>query len=841
MKKRQLRACEPRIPAGDAVATSCAYCGVGCGLVVHHDGGGQLRLTGDAEHPANQGRLCLKGATLLSTLDDEGRILAPEVHGRVAPWDDALDAVARTFRDTIRAHGPEAVAFYVSGQLLTEDYYVANKLMKGFLGSANIDTNSRLCMAAPAVAQRRAFGADAVPGCYEDLDLCDLVVLVGSNLAECHPVLHRRLVERKAGGAGPKLVVIDPRRSATARDADLFLPLAPGSDAALFLGLLHHLKKHDALDLVYLERHVRGFGEAFAAARDWTIPLTARTTGLPEELVVRFFSLFTRTARTVTLYSQGVNQSTSGTDKIAAILNCHLATGRLGRPGMGPFALTGQGNAMGGREVGGLATQLAAHMGFDDPDDHAAVSAFWQAPALASRPGLTALEIFAAVRSGKIKALWIMATNPLVSLPDATEAERALRRCPFVVVSECFRASVTTRLAHVLLPALGWGEKDGTVTNSERLIARQRAFRAPPGQARADWWILTQVARRMGFATAFPYERPAEIFREHATLTTVRNGGRRVFDIGALAELSDAAYDALRPCQWPVGKATRQGTARLFSDGRFSTQDGRAVMATVSHRPPAHTPDGDFPFVLTTGRVRDQWHTMTRTGRVARLCLEDAEPFAALHPDDAAPLLVEEASGLVRITSRWGSFVARVRSSPEQARRTLFAPFHWSEAQGVGITVNAAVNPDADPLSGQPELKHTPVKVEPFRARWHGVVLTRGGLDFTGLPFWLRVERPAFVRHELAATEPPPRFAAWLARRLGVDAPAPAIELSDTGGAGYRAAWLKEGRVECLAFFTTSAPLPRRTLLESWFEKTSLTALDRLAILSCGPLKECAS
>src|SRR5579863_2199505 len=515
--------------------TTCAYCGVGCGVLARARADGSAEIKGDPEHPANFGRLCSKGSALGETLSLNGRLLRPIVGGVESGWNEALDLVARRFKETIAAHGPDSVAFYVSGQLLIEDYYVANKLMKGFIGSANIDTNSRLCMASSVAGHRAAFGSDTVPGVYEDFEEADLVVLVGSNLAWCHPVLFQRLMAARERRA-MQLIVVDPRRTPTAAAADLHLAIAPDSDVALFAGLLRHLAQSKAISPDFVGAHTTGSPEAFAAAEPMSPEAVAATTGVPLADIARFFELFAATEKVVTVYSQGVNQSASGTLKVNAIINCHLATGRIGRPGMGPFSVTGQPNAMGGREVGALSNQLAAHMEFA-PENSDALARFWGTRQVVTRPGLKAVELFHALAEGRIKALWIMATNPAVSLPDLGRVREALARCEFLVVSDAVRATDTTRYARVLLPAAWWGEKNGTVTNSERRISRQRPFLPPSGQARPDWWIITQVAQRMGYRQAFGYESPAEIFREHARLSGFENRGRRAFDIGLLSTL----------------------------------------------------------------------------------------------------------------------------------------------------------------------------------------------------------------------------------------------------------------------------------------------------------------
>ncbi|MGL5447642.1 MAG: molybdopterin-dependent oxidoreductase, partial [Rhabdaerophilum sp.] len=461
--------------AGTTIRTTCPYCGVGCGVLATPQPDGSVAIAGDPDHPANFGRLCSKGSALGETLSLDDRLLYPEIEGRRASWDQALDLVAQRFSETVAEHGPDSVALYVSGQLLTEDYYVANKLMKGFIGSANIDTNSRLCMASSVAGHRRAFGTDTVPGTYADLEESDLVVLTGSNFAWCHPVLFQRLLvarEKK----GTRIVVIDPRRTMTAEAADLHLALEPDSDLPLFLGLLNHLNQAGLRDEKYLAAYVGDTAPALAIAAEFPVARVAAECGLKAKDITRFYEMFAGTKKIVTVYSQGINQSVSGSDKVNAIINCHLFTGRIGHPGMGPFSITGQPNAMGGREVGGLANMLAAHMDIENAGHRDIVQRFWKSPVIAQKPGLKAVDLFRAVGEGKIKALWIMATNPADSLPDADAVQMALKSCPFVVVSDAIRQTDTTRFAHVLLPAAAWAEKDGTVTNSERRISRQRRF-----------------------------------------------------------------------------------------------------------------------------------------------------------------------------------------------------------------------------------------------------------------------------------------------------------------------------------------------------------------------------
>lgn len=692
-----------------AVRTTCPYCGVGCGVLARPDG----TISGDPDHPANLGRLCSKGSALGETISLDGRLLSPRVHGVDSDWDSTLDLVARKFSEAVAKHGPDSVAFYVSGQLLTEDYYVANKLMKGFIGSANIDTNSRLCMASSVAGHRRAFGSDTVPGQYEDFEDADLVVLVGSNLAWCHPVLFQRLSAAKDARPGMKVVVIDPRRTATASIADLHLAIRPDGDAALFNALLAEIDRRDLIDSNYTTAHVDGLAGALASAAA-SDPLSS---GLSRAEIDAFVDLWCSTEKVVTLYSQGVNQSSCGTDKVNAILNCHLATGRIGRPGMGPFSMTGQPNAMGGREVGGLANMLACHLEIENPDHRHAVQGFWNAPHMPERQGLKAVDLFQACSDGRIKALWIMSTNPAVSLPGADQVAEAIRAVPFTVVSDIIEDTDTNRLCDVLLPATGWGEKSGTVTNSERRLSRQRAFLPKPGQARPDWDIVSEVGRRMGWHDAFDYASEAEIFREYAALSGVAALLGRDFDISGLADLSDDAYDRLSPTIWPVPRGgTRKD--RFFADGGFFHETGRARMLPIV--PPA--PRSALPgtqVVLNTGRVRDHWHTMTRTGRAPRLGSHLAEPYLEIHPEDAEAAMLAPAD-LVEVTSNHGRAVLRVMITDRARPGSAFAPMHWTGVTSALGRVNALVAPVTDPVSGQPASKTSSVALKRYTACWYG-------------------------------------------------------------------------------------------------------------------------
>lgn len=819
-----------------AVRTTCPYCGVGCGVLATVDSAGTVRVTGDPDHPANLGRLCSKGSALGETIDLEGRLLYPEVDGIQTDWDTALTRVAGRFQSVIREHGPEAVAFYVSGQLLTEDYYVANKLMKGFIGSANIDTNSRLCMSSAVAGYKRAFGTDTVPCSYEDLERAKLIVLAGSNTAWCHPVLYQRIVKAREEHSDLRVIVIDPRRTGTCDSADLHLAIAPGTDATLFNGLLVHLERQGEANSLFLNGAVDGVEDALAAARADAPDLddVARRCGLSVEAVAEFYRLFARTERVVTLYSQGINQFSMGTDKVNSIINCHLYTGRIGRTGMGPFSMTGQPNAMGGREVGGLSNQLAAHMELDEAEHRDRVQRFWHSPVIAQRAGFKAVDMFDAVAAGRIKALWVMATNPAVSLPDSERVRQALARCEFLVVSDCVRHTDTTAYAHVLLPASAWGEKDGTVTNSERRISRQRAFLPAPGAAQPDWWIVSEVARRMGYAAAFEYASPAQVFREHAALSAFENDGQRDFDLGGLAGVSDAQYANLQPVQWPLPAAGARGV-RLFADGRFFTPNGRARMIAVTGKTPASATDTDYPLVLNTGRVRDHWHTLTRTGKSPRLSAHSIEPYAEIHPDDAARYELREGA-LAEVSSRYGRAVVRVRISAAQRPGSVFVPIHWNRQFSSLISVDGLIGPHTDPLSGQPEFKFTPVSVQPYAAKWYGFLMSCRRLELRHAEYWACAKGSGFWRYEIAGREP---AADWTrcARELlcAADAQVEWTEFFDPATRRYRGARLVNGRLESCVFIGAEPELPPRDWLAELFAVDTLDSAQRARLLSGRP------
>jgi assimilatory nitrate reductase catalytic subunit len=820
-------------PALRATRTACPYCGVGCGVLATPDGRGGAAISGDPEHPANFGRLCSKGSALGETLGLENRLLYPLIRCRKGSmeriaWSDALDHVAHRLAHIIARDGPGAVAFYLSGQLLTEDYYVANKLMKGFIGSANVDTNSRLCMASSVAGHRRAFGADTVPGIYEDLDEADLLVLVGSNAAWCHPVLFQRMLASKQR-RGARMVVIDPRRTDTAVDADLFLGLKPGTDTALFAGLLAYLADTGALDRDYIEHHTSGFEEALARAKNiaGSGAATALATGLAEQDVAAFFQMFANTPRVVTLYSQGVNQSAQGTDKVNAILNCHLATGRIGKPGASPFSLTGQPNAMGGREVGGLANQLAAHMGFT-PGDIDRVRRFWKAPRIATHEGLKVVQMFEAIGRGEIKALWVMGTNPAVSLPDADSARAALKKLELFVVSENVVSNDTVNAgAQVLLPAQAWGEKSGTVTNSERRISRQRAFLAPPGETRPDWWIVSEVAKRLGFGAAFDFDSAADIFREHAALSAFENNGGRDFDIGALKSVSDEAFDMMAPVLWPHRLGDTEPQQRFFADGGFFANDHKARFIAPEIPGLRTETTAGRPLRLNTGRIRDQWHTMTRSGLSPRLGQHLPEPFVEVHPDDAARYGVVD-DGFARVVTDYGQCILKVVVSERQQRDMLFAPIHWSEATASAARVGALVAPFTDPFSGQPENKATPASITPFEYVFRGFALSRAKLELPDHTWWARVRLGGGYGYLLADNADLSGWSSWLRSVAGQDL----AEYRDFGGGVYRAASFAADGIETCLFLGPARDAGDWNVVKDLFAAGALSDDQRRMLLS---------
>jgi len=711
--------------------STCPYCGVGCGVIIESDGAQITGVRGDPEHPANFGRLCTKGSTLHLTASAavtmQTRLLQPMQRAtrgsapEAISWDGALDVAVEKFSQVIRDHGPDAVGFYVSGQLLTEDYYVFNKLAKGLVGTNNIDTNSRLCMSSAVAGYKKTLGADAPPACYDDLNHAECLFIVGSNTAWAHPILFRRIEDAKAANPAMKIIVADPRRTDTVEIADLFLPIQPGTDVMLFNGMLHLMLWEGWTDSRYIAEHTHGFDALKATVRDCTPDHVAQVCGISKEDLLQAARLFATSAATLSLYCQGLNQSSSGTAKNAALINLHLATAQIGKPGAGPFSLTGQPNAMGGREVGGLANLLSAHRDLANPQHRAEVAALWGVPDVPQRPGKTAVEMFQAAADGEIRALWIACTNPAQSMPDQATVRRALQRCEFVVVQEAFSTTATCDYADLLLPATTWGEKEGTVTNSERRISRVRTAVPAPGEARDDWTIGVAFARRLEEElgrtnTLFPYANAESVWNEHRESTR----GRDLDITGMSYAMIEAA-----PQQWPLREGESTGRARLYEDGIFPTPDGRARFVDTPYKAVAEAREARYPFSLNTGRLRDQWHGMSRTGTLGRLFGHAAEPTVQMHPQDMARRQIAEGD-LVHVTSRRGSIVVPVSGSSEVGLSQAFIAMHWggeylsgSSSTGTRLAgVNALTTPSFCPDSKQPELKHAAVKILKAELPW---------------------------------------------------------------------------------------------------------------------------
>lgn len=857
----------PPIDSADlttTVRTTCPYCGVGCGVLASVDMVGNISVKGDSEHPANFGKLCSKGSALAQTLGTERRLTQPYYQNKLASmqqqqampldhampldtasssstmtvstikplientdWNTVLEDIAGRLNDTIEKHGRDSIMFYVSGQLLTEDYYVANKFIKGFIGNNNIDSNSRLCMSSAVAGHKRAFGADLVPGNYEDLEACDLLVLVGSNMAWCHPILFGRFLAAKKADPSKKLIVIDPRRTDSCEFADLHLPIAAGTDTHLYNGLLHYLEQQGCQDDEYVKQSL-GVADAVDAAKMWTIDKVASACQVPIDSIRQFYELIAANDKTVTAFSMGVNQSKSGTDKVNAIINTHLFTGRVGKVGASPFSLTGQPNAMGGREVGALANLLAAHLDLGNAEHRQLVADFWESPqAIAPEVGVKACDAADAILDGRIKAIWIMATNPVVSLPEADRLRQALAQCDLVIVSDCSVDSDTVQCADIVLPAQGWGEKSGTVTNSERRISRQRTLMPAVGVAKPDWWILSQVATRMGL-TGFDYQDPSEIFDEHVALTAYRNDGHEnnplvsnknqprflnlsndlpdfATDIKAITEvahnsqpvhkptqlsaLSVEDYDAMLPFQWGGKRISMINTADKSTEHLSKQTDSctKAQLIAITpsddaslpnlhrhkrkyrghynsdnrqpsnqHAQPISQADSDellalnqpaIDLRLITGRLRDQWHTMTRTGLAPQLNQHQSVPTLTVHPEDAQQLGLA-TDNFVQLHRRYNDGViadsdpnhstvstalasdvpvsqvlAQVTISDAMRVGDAFMPMHWSNAFASFSRMGTLIPTVVDPHSGQPELKNSAISITTVPMQAFGKIL----------------------------------------------------------------------------------------------------------------------
>ena len=775
------------------VKSTCPYCGVGCGLLVatHED---QITgVRGDPGHPANRGRLCSKGSTLHLTaaraVQLQTRLLEPRMRAsrhadpagpmRNVSWDEALDHVADRFAALIRDHGPDSVAFYISGQLLTEDYYVFNKLAKGLIGTNNVDTNSRLCMSSAVTGYKATLGADAPPACYDDIDHADCLFIAGSNTAWAHPVLFRRIEDAKAANPALKIVVVDPRRTATADCADLFIPILPGTDVALFNAMLHVLIWEDLVDTHYIAAHTSGFGALKTAVRDCTPAWAARICGIDERQVIAAARMFGESKAVLSLYCQGLNQSSAGTAKNAALIHLHLATGQIGKPGAGPFSLTGQPNAMGGREVGGMANLLSAHRDLDNAEHRAEVAKLWGIDDVPSKPGKTAVEMFDAIADGSIKAVWIACTNPAQSLPQQKRVHAALRRAELVVVQDAYKTIATMQHADVMLPATPWGEKDGTVTNSERRISRQHAAVPALGDSRDDWRIAVDFARRLeqrltpGRPSLFPYETVEQVWNEHRESTRGRD-----LDITGL---SYARLETEGPQQWPCSDVSGMSVERLYTDGIYPTADGRARFVDVQYKAAVDAIDARFPLILNTGRLRDQWHGMSRTGTVPRLFAPEPEPALEMAAGDMDRRHLANGD-LAYVTSRRGSQIVPVRANASMRSGQTFLAMHWGEEflsggaadGGGGHGVNALTSPAIDPVSKQPELKFAAIKVLRADLPWRFVAFAALASD--ELHERMQALRPLLRKFAFASFVPFGRERTGMLLRAANDgAPAPEI------------------------------------------------------------------
>ncbi|WP_348707783.1 nitrate reductase [Acidovorax soli] len=789
--------------------STCPYCGVGCGVLIEHDGQQITGVRGDPEHPANFGRLCTKGSTLHLTATplvlQQQRLREPmkrAARGEAAQpigWEQAEREIAERLLDIRAAHGPEAIGVYISGQLLTEDYHAFNKLARAVLGTPHIDSNSRLCMSSAVVGYKQSLGADAPPCSYEDIELADCVLISGANPAWAHPILFRRLEAARAAKPGHKLIVIDPRRTETAELADLHLQLRPGTDVALCHGLLHALIWQGLVDRAYIDAHTEGFEALKALVRDWTPARAAQVCGLREADIWQAAEWFGRAPASLSLYCQGLNQSSHGTANNSTLINLHLATGQIGRPGAGPFSLTGQPNAMGGRESGGMATLLPGHRDPARAEDWAALCKLWGVADLPSRRGHTAVEMFEAAARGEIKALWIVCTNPAQSLPDQARVREALARCELVIVQEAFAHTATARFADYLLPAATWGEKDGTVTNSERRISRVRAAVPPPGQARPDWRIARDIALRLDAALERPPRLAADsaeaLWQEHREATRGRD-----LDITGL---SWAILDRDGPQHWPYVAGP---TPRLYTDGRFATPSGRARFIAPAVAPNAEATSAQHPFALTTSRLRDQWHGMSRSGSVPRLFAHDGRPSVRLHPADAARRKLAEGE-LVTVRSRRGAVVLPLRLDPSLPPAGADLPMHWGEEFiGAQAGINALTQGAACPESRQPELKFSAVAIESTALPWRiSACAWVAPAQGPALRERLRALMPRFGYAQCLPEPAGGELAGWAFEAASAEAPAPELiaavsaALGLDAGTALRYADPQRGRLRLLA------------------------------------------
>lgn len=709
-----------------AYKSTCSYCGVGCGIVVKKDTRGRLKVEGDPDHPVNRGMLCSKGMNLHYVVQDQSdRLLYPEMRwSRNHPlervnWDTAMDRAAAVFKSIIQKHGPDSVAFYVSGQCLTEEYYLVNKLVKGFIGTNNLDTNSRLCMSSAVAAYTKTFGEDSVPVAYADIELADCFMIAGANPAWCHPILFRRLEQHKEQNPQVKIIVVDPRKTQSCSIADLHLQIKPGTDVVLYNAIGRRLIEINKADQFFVNQHTEGFVHYRRMVMDTPLRKAAEICGIELEDIKKAAKYIGDAKAYLSMWTMGLNQSVIGVDKNTALINLNLLTGQVGRPGAGPFSLTGQPNAMGGREVGGLATILAAHRSLQDPAQRQEVADFWGVPGISEKPGRTATEIFKGLGDGSIKAVWIMCTNPMVSLPNLNEVEKGLKNARFVVVQDISRRADTLAYADLVLPAAAWLEKEGTMTNSERRISFLPKAIDPPGEALPDVEILLRFARKMGFH-GFDYRQISEVYDEHCRLTKNTN-----------LDISGLSHERLQregTFQWPVPASDHPGTSRLFSDFRFFTKNNKAKfnlpqqMYNTSEKPSA-----EFPLILTTGRVRDQWHTMTKTGKVNRLLTHINAPFLEIHPQDASFRGLADGDTAVVKNDR-GEVQVTVKCTEDIRPGVVFLPMHWGKILESPLgRCNNLTSDLVDPVSKEPDFKFSTVQVSQYVKPFQKILVIGAG------------------------------------------------------------------------------------------------------------------
>jgi len=712
--------------------TLCPYCGVGCGLEVsppaqlgkatNRDSQGNpiWRVRGDKAHPSSQGMVCVKGATIAESLD-KNRLHYPMVRDsldqefRRVSWDEAFDLITKRIQTVRFTQGPEALCMYGSGQFQTEDYYIAQKLMKGCLGTNNFDANSRLCMSSAVSGYIQSFGSDGPPCCYEDLELTDCAFLIGTNTAECHPIVFNRLQKHHKKNRKVKMIVVDPRRTPTAEAADLHLAIRPGTDIDLLNGIAHLLMRWNYIDTMFMDDCTSNFPAYAEVIRHYSPEIVANQCGISIEDLETAARYWGKSERVLSLWSMGVNQSSEGTAKVRTIINLHLMTGQIGKPGAGPFSLTGQPNAMGGREAGGLAHLLPGYRAIKNPQHRAEVEEFWglKPGQISPNPGLTAWDMITGLENGAVELLWIAATNPAVSMPDLERTKKALLRSPFTIYQDAYYPTETSAYAHVLLPAAQWGEKTGVMTNSERVVTLCQEFRQPPREAKADWEIFAEVGRRLGFEKEFAFANSAEVYAEFVKLTKTRPCD--------MTGISHAQLQAEGATQWPhpeespncTDAINRVSNKRLYTNLRFHTPDGRARFGAYYSKGLAEPPDPDYPFVLTNGRLYGHWHTQTRTGRIEKICKMHPEPFIEIHPRDAAKLDIVD-SMYVEVRSRRGKAKFPAKVTKAITPGTVFVPMHWGSLWADNAEANALTHPESCPDSLQPELKACAVQLIPI-------------------------------------------------------------------------------------------------------------------------------